>query len=110
GERVVKVQDEIGAWVGGGVGIQVDDVRLCQARRKPLASLELYECWLRGLECLHRGSVKDDAEARRFFERALEIDPNYARAHTGLSLSHFNEWSCQAWEHWDQTEERAYTY
>jgi len=109
-DTLLNVQDEIAARVAGALAIHVDEVRLCQARRKPLASLELYDCWLRGLECLHRGTVHDDAEARRFFERALEIDPNYARAYTGLSLSHFNEWSCQAWEHWDQTEERAYTY
>lgn len=25
------------------------------------------------------------------------LDPHFARAHAGISLSHFNEWSCQAW-------------
>jgi TolB-like protein/Tfp pilus assembly protein PilF len=109
-DTLLSVQDEIAARVAGALAIHVDEVRLCQARRKPLASLELYECWLRGLECLHRGSIECDAEARRFFERAIEIDPNYARAYTGLSLSHFNEWSCQAWEQWDETERLAYTY
>jgi TolB-like protein/Tfp pilus assembly protein PilF len=109
-DTLLSVQDEIAARVAGALAIQVDEVRLCQARRKPLASLELYECWLRGLECLHRGCVEGDAEARRFFERALEIDPNYARAYTGLSLSHFNEWSCQAWQRWDETERLAYAY
>ena len=32
------------------------------------------------------------------------MDPEYARGYTGLSLSHFNEWSCQAWEKWDDKE------
>ena len=26
----------------------------------------------------------------------------------GLSLSHFNEWSCQAWESWEAKEKAAY--
>lgn len=42
------------------------------------------------------------------FERALETDPSYARGHTGLSPSHFNEWSGQAWPKWDETERLAY--
>jgi TolB-like protein len=50
------------------------------------------------------------AEARGFFERALAIDPCYARAYTGLSLTHFNQWSCQAWERWDEKERLAYLY
>ena len=28
----------------------------------------------------------------------------------GLSLSHFNEWSCQAWIQWDETERLAYHF
>ncbi|MPY88916.1 MAG: hypothetical protein GEU99_13430 [Luteitalea sp.] len=107
---LLAVQDEIAARIAGALASRVDDARLAVARRTPLASLEVYDCWLRGLDCLHKGTVEADAEARGFFERALEIDPTYARAYTGLSLSHFNEWSCQAWEHWDEKERLAYDY
>ena len=34
---------------------QIDEARLGLARRAPLASLEVYDCWLRGLECLRKG-------------------------------------------------------
>jgi tetratricopeptide (TPR) repeat protein len=98
------------ARVAAALAIHTDEARLAIARRKPLVSLEAYECWLRGRECLQRGTVEADAEARRFFERALEIDPHFARAHAGLSLSHFNEWSCQAWVQWDEKERLAYTH
>jgi TolB-like protein/tetratricopeptide (TPR) repeat protein len=107
---LLAVQAEIAARIAGALAIRVDEARLDAARRTPLASLEIYDCWLRGLDCIHKGTVEADAEARTFFERALEIDPDYARAYTGLSLSHFNEWSCQAWEHWDEKERRAYDY
>ena len=74
-DTLLTVQDEIAARVAGALAIHVDEARLVAARPKPLASLELYECWLRGLECLRRGLIDGDAEARRFFKRALEIDP-----------------------------------
>ncbi len=104
---LLGVQDDIAAQVAATLALQVDEARLAIARRTPLASLEAYDCWLRGLDCLQRGTVEADAEARVLFERALTIDPAYARGYAGLSLSHFNEWSCQAWEHWDDKERLA---
>jgi TolB-like protein len=104
------VQDQIAEQIASALKIGVDRSRLRAAQRVPLSSLETYDCWLRGFECLKRGTLEADVEARIYFERALETDPSYARAHAGLSLSHFNEWSCQAWQKWDQTERLAYEY
>src|SRR3546814_11896778 len=68
------------------------------------------DCWLRGTACLRRGTYESHAEAQRFFERALEIDPQFARAYAGLSLTHFNEWTCLAWDRWAETESTALAY
>jgi tetratricopeptide (TPR) repeat protein len=106
--QALEIQDEISANVAGALAVKIDSTRLGHARRKPLASLEAYDCWLRGMDHLRRGTVTDDARARELFERALAIDPNYARAHAGVSLSYFNEWSCQAWERWDENERCAF--
>lgn len=110
GEQLLAVQDEIVARVASMLPIEIDADRLRGARRKPLASLDVYDCWLRGLDCLRRGTLEDDERARAFFERALELDPCSPRAHAGLSLSHFNEWSCQAWERWDDNERLAFEH
>ncbi len=108
--NLFAVQDQIAGRVASALAIGVDRRRLEAAHKTPLSSLETYDCWLRGFDCLQKGTVEADAEARRFFERALESDPTYARAYAGLSLSHFNEWSCQAWQKWDETERLAYEY
>ena len=107
-ERLLEVQNEIVTQVASRLAGKIESEWLRKARRKPLTSLEAYDCWLRGLDCLHRGTVQADAEARVFFERALSLDPNYARGYAGISLSHFNEWSCQAWELWDDKEQLAF--
>jgi TolB-like protein len=104
------VQDAIAARIARTLAVQVDEALLDAARRAPLASLDVYDCWLRGLDCLRQGTIEADVEARRFFERALEMDPSYARAYAGLSLSHFNEWSCQAWSQWDEKERLAHDF
>jgi TolB-like protein len=108
--NLFDVQDEIAEQIASALAIGVDRTRLEAAQRAPLSSLEIYDCWLRGFDCLQRGTVEADAEARRFFHRALEFDPSFARAYAGLSLSYFNEWSCQAWHKWDETERQAYDH
>jgi len=108
--EILTMQDEIASRIAGALAVQVDGARLAMARRTPVTSLEAYDCWLRGFDSLQKGSIEADAEARGFFERALSIDPGYARAYTGLSLTHFNQWSCQAWERWDDKERLAYHY
>lgn len=103
-EEIFSVQDDIAAKVANALTSRIDRAVLQASHRQRVTSLGAYECWLRGMECLHRGTVEADDEARGFFNRALEIDPHYARAQAGLSLSHFNEWSCQAWECWEAKE------
>ena len=108
--NLFDVQDEIAERIASALAIGVDRTRLAAARQAPLTSLEIYDCWLRGCDCLQRGTVEADLEARRFFQRALEFNPAFARAYAGLSLSYFNDWSCQAWYKWDETERQAYHY
>ena len=109
-DDVFAVQDEITATVAGKLAVQIGDSQLSRARRAPLRDLAAYDCWLRGTDCLRRGTLEGDEESRPFFERALEIEPEYARAYSGLSISHFNEWTCQAWHLWDDSAEGAYQH
>jgi TolB-like protein/Tfp pilus assembly protein PilF len=109
-ETVLDIQDDIVERVSGAISARIDHALLAAARKKPLTSLAAYDCWLRGMDQLRKGTPEADQKARRIFEQALAIDPHYSRAYAGLSLSFFNEWSCQLWEHWDETERNAYKY
>lgn len=106
--ELFAVLDEIAAKVANALALRIDQTVLSASRRRKIPQLAVYECWLRGMECLQRGTVESDEEARVYFEQALATDPQYARAQAGLSLSHFNEWSCQAWECWEAKEKAAY--
>lgn len=108
--ELFDVQDRVIEQVTSALSKQVDLAMLSAARKKPVPDLGAYDCWLRGYEKLSEGSVEADAEARSLFEQSLEIDPHYARAHAGISLSHFNDWSCQAWELADASECFAYDH
>jgi len=107
---ILATQDEIGRAVAATLVSRIDDDRLRRAAAKPLGDLAAYDCWLRGVTALRRGTPESHAEARALFERALEIDAAFARAYSGLSLTYFNEWSCLAWGRWAENEGRAFDY
>ena len=109
-EQVFDIQDQIAATVAGRLAVHVDEARLHGSRQRKVESLPAYDCWLRGMECLKRGTLEGDEEARPYFEQALQIDPQHARAYAGLSLSHFNEWTCHAWHLWDENQRNAFDY
>lgn len=88
-----EVLEDIATQVAAHMVAQVRLTRLVQARSRPLSSLKAQDCWLRGLEQLRLATPEGDEEARRLFERALSVDPGYARAYSGLSLSHFKRWN-----------------
>ncbi|MFO1057868.1 MAG: BTAD domain-containing putative transcriptional regulator [Dongiaceae bacterium] len=105
--RLAGLQEEVAGAIAGALAQHIDRALLQQARRRAAGNLQAYDCWLRGLDCVRRGGGPALEEARGFFRRALELDPSYARGHSGLSLTYFNEWNCSHWKTWRQSEESA---
>lgn len=107
---VFAVQDEVVARIAATLSTRLEETARDDLRRKPTDSLAAYELTLRGLALLRQGSASADEEARGLFERAIALDPHYARAHAGISLSWFNEWSCHFWSQFEENGQRAYTH
>jgi adenylate cyclase len=55
-------------------------------------SLAAYDCVLRGQQEMYRYDREANLRARALFERAIELDPGYARAHAALSRTHNYDW------------------
>ena len=100
-EEILRIQEDMVRSIVTSLQRFVEDDLLQEIRDKPLTRLDVYECWLRGYRELSAGTPESNEEARRYFRQALEMDPQYARACTGMSLSWFNEWSCQLWSRWE---------
>jgi len=83
---------------------------LALAPRKPLADWSAYESFLFGMEALTKGTPESDRQARACFEDALKKSPDYSYACSGMSLSYFNEWSCQLWERWEVSKNGAFEW
>jgi tetratricopeptide (TPR) repeat protein len=55
------------------------------------ASLDAWGAYHRGLWHMFRFTHNDNETARGFFQQALRLDPLCARAHAGLSFTHFQD-------------------
>jgi tetratricopeptide (TPR) repeat protein len=104
------VQDRITRAVAGALALRIDEELLQKAKARPDADPAVYDCWLRGKECLHQGTPHGTADARDFFLRALEIEPGYGRAHAGLAMVYFTDWNCHDWKRWEECEQKAFDH
>jgi class 3 adenylate cyclase/TolB-like protein len=90
-QEIFAVQDRVVATIVGTLVGRLEAVGLDEVRRKPPTSLLAYECVLRG-KALPLGDLATEAERRRLFERAIELDPEYGQAYALLAHSVFLEW------------------
>ncbi len=108
-DDIFAVQDEITDVIVATLAGQIEQLELRRAAKKPTENPVAYDCLLRGRQCLSHYTKDGELEARRHFERALELDPNYAAAYAGLSISFIHEYEASWSEAPEDALERAYT-
>ncbi len=89
---IFAVQDEITNVIVATLAGQIEQLELRRVVTKPEEDFEAYDCLLRGRQCLNRYTQAGEIEARRHFERALELEPDYAAALAGLAISYLHEY------------------
>ncbi len=108
--QLIEVQDDILRAVVSVLQHQIDADLLSSLKRRQKVAFTAYEHWLYGLHELKKGSLEADLKAREHFQEALRIQPDYALACSGMSLSYFNEWTCQLWDRWDISKTGAFEW
>ena len=98
---LIDIQDNLVTEVIGVLQHQINTDLLSGIRKRQKVEFRAYEHFLYGMEEIKKGSVESDMIAREHFTKAIELQADYSLAHTGMSLTYFNEWSCQLWDRWD---------
>jgi adenylate cyclase len=104
---IFEVQDEVTSRIVATLAGKLADSERRRARSGQTENLEAYDCVLRGRELWERFTAEANREARRLYEKAIELDPDYARAYASVAWTYLTEHS----ERWvgaeDQPLERA---
>jgi TolB-like protein len=84
---VFGIRDELTTTIVATVAGQVEVAGIDKVRRMRTDSMAAYDVCLRGLEHFNRAGSDDTIPARQMFERAIEVDPDFAQAHALLAAS-----------------------
>jgi TolB-like protein/class 3 adenylate cyclase len=77
-EDVFGLQDQVTSSVVGLIAPEVEKAEIERAIHKPTDRLDSYDFFLRGTALVNKGQLR---EARAFFTRAVERDPEYGAAY-----------------------------
>jgi TolB-like protein/Flp pilus assembly protein TadD len=88
---IFAVQDEITRVIAGTLGPRIEASDTIRAMRKDPRSMDAYDHVLRAWAHHMRFDRAGHAEGRREAQRAIDIDPDYARAYSILAFSYFQD-------------------
>ena len=89
---IFALQDEVTQQIVRAMAVKLTEAEKVRLGRAPTEVLEAYDLVLRGTVERHRTTREGNAEARRLFVKALDLDPNYASAYLGLAWTHLQSW------------------
>jgi TolB-like protein/Tfp pilus assembly protein PilF len=97
---VFAVQSNIAASVANALQAGVFGQSLQATDKPPSGSLDAYDAMLQGRYYADRRTRADYLKAVRYYQRAIELDPDYALAYARLAIAEqwFNDWEANAGE------------
>jgi adenylate cyclase len=104
---IFALQDEIVQRIVTTLKLQLTLQEQGYSARKRTNNPEAYDYFLRGMEFYWRSTQEAHVQAQHLFEKAIELDPQYAEAYVQLGWIAFMEWALQ-WSSDSQTLERAH--
>jgi len=84
-EDVFAIQDEIAENIVKALRVMLTDREKRALERPATENVQAYEFYLRGRQYYHQWRKKSIEYARRMFERAIALDPQFARAYAGIA-------------------------
>jgi tetratricopeptide (TPR) repeat protein len=94
--ELFDLQDQVTAGVIGAIAPKLEAAEIERSRRKPTASLDAYDHYLRGLSAVHAWRVDANREALRMFAKAVEIDRGFAAAY-GFAARCYSQCKACGW-------------
>jgi adenylate cyclase len=89
---IFAVQDDVTQHIVGALAVKLTAGEAGRLGRVRTGNPEAYDLALQGRDVLKRTTRETNAEARRLFTTALEVDPNFAGAYVGLGWANLQSW------------------
>jgi len=85
---IFALQDEITARVAAIIEPAIAGSERKRLSSKPPTDLNAWDLCIQGYSLIYQGTKEGNERARALFERAIKIDPHYARSTTGVAYTY----------------------
>ncbi len=87
-ENIFDLQDEITKKITAVLAVKLTVREQNRFAKKKTTNIEAYDAFVKGWEHLHRETPDDLDQAISYLKQAIELDPNYSRAHATLAWTY----------------------
>jgi len=103
---IFALQDEVTQKIVESLAVRLTKREEDRLARKYTDNLEAYDLVLRGLDFYFGLTQETNLQARQIFQKVIDLDPQYALAHSRLGWTYLREWSL-GWTQSPDSLERA---
>ena len=86
---IFELQEEIAISIAAEIQAIITPQEQNLIQKKPTKNLEAYDYFLKGQNEYGRATNEGYHEAIEFFNKALDLDPEFARAHAGIAICYY---------------------
>jgi len=104
---IFDLQDEVTQKIAAALTLNLTKSEEKQLAHRSTENLKAYDCVLRGMKEHWKYTKEANSQAQELFQKAIELDLDYAEAYSWLALSLLHSWT-QAWNKEPQILDRAY--
>ena len=101
---IFALQEEIAQKIVSALEIKLTEGEEERAWRKYTDNPEAYDYFLRGIQYMYIYKKEANARARQMFERAVELDPEFAPGYAWIGCSHLYD----VWYQWSKSPAQSY--
>jgi serine/threonine-protein kinase len=82
---IFAIEDDLSTEISARLKVRFTDNEQVRLTRHYTENPEAYQLYLKGRHCWNKRTIEGMRQALRYFEQAVDTDPSYARAYTGLA-------------------------
>ncbi len=88
--NIFALQDSVTRQIVDALAVSLTAEEKSKQRRPETADPRAYDAFLRGWEHYQKRTPEQYAKALKYFEKAIELDPDYGRAHAAMAWIYWN--------------------
>jgi TolB-like protein len=88
-DEIMHLHSRLAADIVAALEPRIELAEALQVANMPTEGLDAWAAYHRALSHMYRFNKRDNELASELFARAVKLDPGFARAHAGLSFTHF---------------------